>query len=79
MKEKTVKDKKSTIIEKSVVNPFRYIWTYKGELDAQEEMFFNKGFDQEAYSRLIINEFNKFVTEVGFTYKSQINSILVSL
>ena len=62
-----------------MVNPFRYIWTYKGELDALEEMFFNKGFDQEAYSRLIINEFNKFVTEVGVTYKSQINSILVSL
>ncbi len=70
MKEKTVKDKKSTIIKKSVVNPFRYIWTYKGELDAQEEMFLNKGFDQEAYKTLIIHDFNKFVTDVGLKYKT---------
>lgn len=33
LKDKTVEDKNSTIIVKHAINPFRYIWSYKGELD----------------------------------------------
>jgi hypothetical protein len=33
LKQKTVEDKNSTIIVKHAINPFRYIWSYKGELD----------------------------------------------